>query len=136
MKNFVLSAVTCFSLLLFGSGCKTCDLKTTSVSARVVRTSITAPPGGAARRYLEIHGTGFHPNVQVRIALDLPTPTGTEKVEHFMFTNSQGSVLWEKEPIPFLIPNPEPNALVFIGVSETKSGCFGATHLRRGEFGF
>ena len=121
--------------VLLGSGCQTCELKNTSISARVVRSSISAPPGGPARRYLEVRGSGFHPNVEVRVALDLPKVNGSEKVEELVWTDSQGSVVWQKEPVPILVNDPAPNTQVLIGVSETKSRCFGATHLLRSDFG-
>jgi hypothetical protein len=87
-----------FAMILAISGCDKCDLpkeKVPQVSARVVVTHITAPPGGPSRRFLEVRATNFHPRANVRISIpSYPTLNGeTEKIEAKATTDDQGQLL-------------------------------------------
>ena len=115
-------------------GC-TCELTSTNVSARVVITTITAPPGGGAHRYLEINASGFHPNAAAKISISqYPTFSGSVDLEETVTLDSKGALHWTKEPITFLIPGADPNIDVTVKVSESNSDCFAVTQIKQREF--
>jgi hypothetical protein len=114
--------------------CK-CELKNMNVSARVVRTQITAPPGGGSHRFLEVKASGLHPNVDAKLSIpNYPTPTGSIDLEESVKTDSQGSFSWTKEPITFLGSNAEPNTDVTVKVKENNSDCVTVTLIKQSEF--
>jgi hypothetical protein len=128
------------SLLLDGcNGCSTpllkCDLSNPRASARVVITTITAPPGGGAHRFLEVSASGFHPNAQAQISIpSYPTVNGTESLQETVTFDAQGALNWRKEPVTLLGPNSDPNVDISITVKEVNSGCFAITIIKQSEF--
>ena len=128
-------AVWLFPALLV-AGCQ-CNLKNAQSSARVVVTHITAPPGGGSQRFLEVKGSGWHPNEQIRIAIpEMPTTSGFAPLEEFTTTDGAGNFYWKKDPVTYVPPTSgaDPEKILTVGVSEPKSGCFSATSIKLGEF--
>ncbi|HEY3566656.1 MAG TPA: hypothetical protein VGP73_01890 [Thermoanaerobaculia bacterium] len=112
-------------------GCK-CELTNMNVSARVVRTTITAPPGGGSHRFLEVMATGLHPNADAKLSiLKYPVPGGNVDLEENVKLDSKGSLYWTKEPITFLGPGADPNIDVTVKVAESNSDCFTITLINK-----
>lgn len=119
------------------SSCPPCNLPNKRIdSAKVVITTISAPPGGGARRFLEIRASGFHPNTPGRLSIpQFPTQDGnTENLLENITFDGQGSLVWTKEPIPFLGPDADGNADIFVTVSEADGGCFATISFKKHEF--
>lgn len=133
LRNACLLTVSLVSLVV--SGCQPCDLTNMSVSARVVITTISAPPGGPARRFLEVRASGFHPNVPVRLSIpSYPTNNGTESLVEMVVTDAQGAITWTKEPVTFVGLGADPNVDISITVAEVNSGCFAIINIKQREF--
>jgi hypothetical protein len=134
--SFPLQAKMLFVLAvsLVVPGCK-CELTNMNVSARVVKTTITAPPGGGSHRFLEVRATGLHPNADAKLSiLKYPVPGGNIDLEENVKLDSQGKFYWTKEPITFLGSSADPNIDVTVKVSESSSDCFTITLIKQGEF--
>jgi len=112
-----------------------CDLPTPRVSARVVSSSITAPPGGTPSRSFEVKGAGFHPNAKSNLTIDgFPKAGGV--ISEQVTTDAAGSFRWTRNA-PLLLPTDpdlEPNADVTTTVAEVSSTCFGLAKSSRREF--
>ncbi len=120
------------SMMLTAGKCPSCDLTNNKFdSARVVKINI-----GAARRYLEIKVSGFHPNAGATLNIpEFPTQNGgSENLSVPVTFDNQGKLEWIKEPIPLLINNGDPNSDISISITEEGGGCFAATSMKRGEF--
>ncbi|CAN5409151.1 hypothetical protein BH10ACI1_BH10ACI1_22550 [soil metagenome] len=124
-------------IVITASKCPPCDLTNNKFdSAKVVITTITAPPGGGARRFLEIRVSGFHPNAKATLSIpEFPTQSGgSESLSIPVTFDNQGKLEWIKEPTPLLINNGDPNSDISISISEEGGGCFAATSIKRAEF--
>ena len=121
---------------LAGSSCPPCNLPNKRIdSAAVIITHITAPPGGGSQRFLEVRASGFHPNAQGRISIpSMPAPGGSSEniLENITF-DSQGSLYWRRDQIPFIIPPADPNLDIFVTVSEADGGCFASRSFKQNE---
>lgn len=123
--------------VLAGSKCPPCDLANKRIdSARVVITTITAPPGGGAHRFLEIIASGFHPNAQGRLSIPhFPTQDGnTEALLENITFDGDGRLYWTKESIPFLGPQADGNVDIYVTVAEANGGCFASISFKQQEF--
>ena len=119
------------------SKCPPCDLTNNKIdSARVVVTSITAPPGGGGSRFLEVIASGFHPNAKATINIpQFPTLSGGhESFSEAVTFDAQGKLNWKKTQIPLLIGVGEPDVDISITVVEEGGGCFAATKIKEREF--
>jgi hypothetical protein len=142
MKSFMrIFGKIAFLLVLFmaftASKCPPCDLTNNKIdSARVVKTNITAPPGGPARRFLEVIASGFHPNAKATLSIqNFPTQSGGNEYLSVPVTfDAQGKIVWIKEPIPLLLNNGDPNVDITITIAEEGGACFSATKIKQSEF--
>jgi hypothetical protein len=119
------------------SKCPPCDLTNNKIdSAKVVITTITAPPGGGSRRFFEVIASGFHPNAKGTLSIpQFPTQSGgNESLSVPITFDNQGKLDWIKEPIPLLINNGDPNVDISITIAEEGGGCFAATSIKEKEF--
>jgi hypothetical protein len=115
-------------------GC-TCELPSPNVGARVVITTITAPPGGPGRRFLEVQASGFHPNAAAKVSIfNYPTFSGSVDIEEAVTLDSTGALHWTKEPITLLTTGADPNTDITIKVSESNSDCVSVTLIKQREF--
>ena len=120
------------STMFTASKCPSCDLTNNKFdSARVAIINI-----GAARRFLEIKVSGFHPNAKATLNIpEFPTQNGgSENISVPVTFDNQGKLEWIKEPIPLLINNGDPKTDISISITEDGGGCFSATSIKRGEF--
>jgi hypothetical protein len=123
--------------VLTASSCPPCNLSNNRInSAKVVITTISAPPGGGSHRFLEVRASGFHPNTAGRLSIpSFPTQNGnTENLMENITFDSQGSLVWKKETIPFLGPSADGNVDIFVTVSEADGGCFASISFKQSEF--
>jgi hypothetical protein len=119
------------------SKCPPCDLTNNKIdSARVVVTSITAPPGGGGSRFLEVIASGFHPNAKATINIpQFPTLSGGhESFSEAVTFDAQGKLNWKKTQIPLLIGVGDPNVDISISIVEEGGGCFTSTVIKEKEF--
>jgi hypothetical protein len=115
------------------AGCP-CDLRNHKVGARVVITSITAPPGGPGRRDFEVTASGFHANAPGKLTLtDFPTTNGVTNIEADVRFDAQGRLTWTKDA-PFLLPSTDADGVTKVAIRETSSPCFAATTIAHREF--
>ena len=136
----ILARIGLFSLIcvaLTAGACPPCNLPNKRIdSARVVITTISVPPGGGARRFLEIRASGFNPNTPGRLSIpDFPKQDGnTENFLENITFDRQGSLVFTIEPVPFLGPSADGNADIFVTVSEADGGCFASISFKKQEF--
>jgi hypothetical protein len=137
---FILSKVAfiCLVSIVFtASKCPSCNLTNNKIeSARVVITTITAPPGQGSRRFFEVIASGFHPNAKGTLSIpQFPTQSGgNESLSVPVTFDGQGKLDWVKEPIPLLINTGDPNVDISITIAEEGGGCFAATSIKEKEF--
>jgi hypothetical protein len=131
--TFLLIICTAFT----ASKCPPCDLTNNKIdSAKVVITTITAPPGGGGSRFLQVLASGFHPNAKATLSIpQLPTISGGhESFSEAVTFDAQGKLDWKRTQIPLLIGVGDPNVDISITIAEEGGGCFASTMIKEKEF--
>jgi hypothetical protein len=128
----LLAGIALLSLL----ACQPCNRTGMTASAAVRHTTITAPPGGGSREFVEVIGSNFAPNVPITLSFRQYPATDSSKQEFQEGTSTDGSghFVWSKDL--FLLParnfSTDPNVDVGITVKENNSGCFALTQVKAG----
>jgi hypothetical protein len=120
-----------------GAGCQPCNRTGMSISADAKETTLTAPPGGGARSFVEIYGRSFAPNAQITLSFqDIPSsdPARTGSTAS-VTTDGGGGFYWTGDISAFgpLDYSSDPTADVHITAKETNSGCFALTSIKAGS---
>jgi len=137
MSRHTLAIVRLFAIIaLVGAGCQPCNRTGMSIFAEAKQTTITAPPGGSNRSFVEILGSRFTPNAPITISFRNIPASGPN---HMVMTDSattdgSGHFHWTKDIFAFgpLDFSSDPNADVSITAKETNSGCFAIQSIKAG----
>jgi hypothetical protein len=118
------------------SSCATCARAGISLAAAVKSTTITAPPGGGSRQFLEVLGRNFSPNTAITVSFRQYPASDANQVEfarpNAVTTDAAGSFRWDPDlhSLPARNFNAERDVDVWITAKEATSACFGMTSVK------